>query len=80
MEKKLEYEALPQRGPRRRKKKNKNVENVENGDEEDEENEKKRAKTNDKPMKKNVVVMMMNTTNEGEYDGDANDGNKRTRT
>jgi SHS2 domain-containing protein len=81
MEKKLEYEALPQRGPRRRKKKkNKNVENVENDDDEDEENEKKRAKTNDKPMKKNVVVMMMNTTNEGEYDGDANDGDKRTRT
>ena len=59
MEKTLEYEALPQRGPRRRKKKKKNVENVENGDDEDEENEKKRAKTNDKPMKKNVVVMKL---------------------
>jgi SHS2 domain-containing protein len=80
MEKTLDYEALPQRGPRRRKKKNKNVENVENGDDEDEENEKKRAKTNDKPTKKNVVVMMMNTTNEGEYDGDTNDEDKRTKT
>jgi SHS2 domain-containing protein len=76
-ENKLEYEALPQRKPRRRKKmKKKNEENANDGDENgNEEQKNKRAKTNGKPPPK-VVVMMLNTTST--EDGDGENGNERT--
>jgi SHS2 domain-containing protein len=76
-ENKLEYEALPQREPRRRKKmKKKNEENANDGDENgNEEQKNKRAKTNGKPPPK-VVVMMLNTTST--EDGDGENGNERT--
>ena len=76
MEKKLEYEVLPQREPRRRrrrkKKYNNNNNNNENEDEdedekrEEEQNKNKKAKTTGRKTSKSpaVVMMMMNTEDE----------------
>ena len=78
MEKKLEYEVLPQREPRRRRRRkkkynnNNNNNNNENEDEdedekrEEEQNKNKKAKTTGRKTSKSpaVVMMMMNTEDE----------------